>query len=156
MVCDFVDWINVAHDRHQRRTFVNTVTNLQVPKKAENLPTSWATISFSSRAMFRTVSYVFRLYPIASRSGQSSWSYMNEADVMHPSSKCGAACCVERTSFCNAVEIATLRGATRCRLDGQTDSSLCSELLNVVGGGWLQIPNTSRYRQMRKKIINGT
>lgn len=36
----------------------------------------------------------------------------------------------------------------------QTDRSVCSELLNVVvGGGWLQIPNTDRHKYMRKRII---
>jgi hypothetical protein len=31
---DGMDWINVAHDRHQRRALVNMVMNLRVPQNA--------------------------------------------------------------------------------------------------------------------------
>jgi hypothetical protein len=54
-----VDWMNLAHDRDQRRDFVNRVMNLQVPYKAGDFLTTWVTISFPRRILLHGVSAFF-------------------------------------------------------------------------------------------------
>jgi hypothetical protein len=40
IVCESVDWTNMARDRVQRRALVNTVMKLRIPEKAGNFLTS--------------------------------------------------------------------------------------------------------------------
>jgi hypothetical protein len=47
---DGVDWIDLAQDRGQWRTLVNTVMNLRVPSSSENFLSGCAIGSFSRRA----------------------------------------------------------------------------------------------------------
>jgi hypothetical protein len=51
-----VNWTKLAPNRDQRQSLVNTVMKLRVPWEAENLMTSWVTISFSWSTMFHGVS----------------------------------------------------------------------------------------------------
>jgi hypothetical protein len=47
---DGMDWIDLAHDRHQWRTFVNMVMNLQVPENPGHFLSSCTIGCFSRRA----------------------------------------------------------------------------------------------------------
>jgi hypothetical protein len=51
-----VDWIHLAHDRDQWRVLMQTLMDLIVSYKMGNLFSSWATISFSERALLHVVS----------------------------------------------------------------------------------------------------
>jgi hypothetical protein len=51
-----MDWIDLAQDRVQWRTLVNTVMNLRVPQNVGKFLSSCATGCFSRRAQFRGVS----------------------------------------------------------------------------------------------------
>jgi len=53
---EYVTWIYLAQDRDQWKAPVNMVMDVQVPQKAQNLLTSWVTISFSRRPQLYGVS----------------------------------------------------------------------------------------------------
>jgi hypothetical protein len=55
-----VDWIDLAQDREKWRAVVNTVMNLRIPQRAENLLISLNIFSFS-RTTFHGVSFVWVL-----------------------------------------------------------------------------------------------
>jgi hypothetical protein len=44
---EFLNWINLIHDRDQCGTLVNTVMTLEIPHATGNIVTTWATIRFS-------------------------------------------------------------------------------------------------------------
>jgi hypothetical protein len=46
----YMDWIDLAQDKDQRRVLVNTITNLRVPLNVGKFLTSCTTDSFSRRA----------------------------------------------------------------------------------------------------------
>jgi hypothetical protein len=50
---DDVDWIDMAHDRDQWRTFVNTVLNLRVPQNAGKFVSGCTIGGLSRRAELR-------------------------------------------------------------------------------------------------------
>jgi hypothetical protein len=47
VVCGGIEWIDVAQVRNRWWALVNAVTNLGVPKNAENFLTGWEPVSFS-------------------------------------------------------------------------------------------------------------
>jgi hypothetical protein len=53
-----VDWIGLAQDRDRRKTLVNSVLNLRVPKRAGKLSSVQTTRDLSSSAQLHGVSYV--------------------------------------------------------------------------------------------------
>jgi hypothetical protein len=54
--CDGVDWIDVAQDRNQWRTLVDTVMNFRVPSNVEEFLSSCTTAALSRRAQPHGVS----------------------------------------------------------------------------------------------------
>jgi hypothetical protein len=55
--CEDVDWIHLAQDRVQWQCSVNTVVNLEVPKKAVKILVGYETVSFIQRTLFHEVSH---------------------------------------------------------------------------------------------------
>ena len=56
VVCEDVDWIELAQDRDSWRTLLNAVMNLQFPYNAGNFLTSCKPGSFSRRTLLHGVS----------------------------------------------------------------------------------------------------
>jgi hypothetical protein len=54
--CDRMDWIELAQNRDRRRTLVNSVMNLRVPKNEGNFLISWKPVSFSRKTLLHGVS----------------------------------------------------------------------------------------------------
>lgn len=69
-------WIYLAHDKVQLRALVITITNIRVAQNAGNSLTTWATISFLTRALQRSpgllhlLRYEPRPWPWAGDHGQ--------------------------------------------------------------------------------------
>jgi hypothetical protein len=46
--CDYMDWIDMAYDRDQLRTVVNSVINVQIPYSTGKFLSSCTTVSVSN------------------------------------------------------------------------------------------------------------
>jgi hypothetical protein len=53
-----MDWINLTQDKDQWRGLVSMVMNLLVASNAEDMLTSWVTVSFSRRTLLYGISYL--------------------------------------------------------------------------------------------------
>jgi hypothetical protein len=93
-----MDWIDLAQERNQWRTLVNTGLNLRVPCNIGNFLNSCTTVSFLRRAQLRGIN----LYEILRRDSKQNSSLCDQFHKLHRKKALSVICALELGGFSHA------------------------------------------------------